>query len=147
MGESGREILATKFVRLESEFTEEVKSAGGQEAMASGRKGFEGGGIIVEEVNDRVGEFGSKMRERHGVSRMRRLDGKQRRRNQARLYSENSRPRIKSSMDRRPESNGVVMDDSPREKEPSGKTKRSQCGTCVKPSLGHDRHRVLSLRN
>lgn len=64
--ESDGEILAAKFFRLEGEFAEEVESAGGQEATASGGEGFEGDRIIVQEVDDGVGEFGSKMSERHG---------------------------------------------------------------------------------
>ena len=69
MCEGGRETLAAEFFRLEREIAEEVESAGRQEAAASGGEGFEGERIIVEEVDDGVGEFGGKKRERHGPSR------------------------------------------------------------------------------
>lgn len=94
MGESGRETPATKFFRLEGKFTEEVEPAGGQKATASGGEGFEGGRIVVQEVDDRVGKFGSKMSERHDLRRACIENGGRRR---ERLYSEGARDRPSSS--------------------------------------------------
>ena len=63
-------------------------SAGGQKSTASSGEGLEGGGVVVQEVDDRVGEFGSKICERHGASGVGRPEGKiLRRSNLERLYS------------------------------------------------------------
>jgi len=75
--ESDRKILSTKVLRLECEFSEEVESAGGQKATASSGKSFEGGGVVVQEVDDGVGKFGSKVDERHGANGVGKPDGKQ----------------------------------------------------------------------
>lgn len=54
-----------------------MESAGGQEAMGDGGKGFEGCRIVVQKVDDRVGEFGSKGSQRHSASGVRTLERQQ----------------------------------------------------------------------
>ena len=134
--ESDREILSTKVFRLECEFTEEVKSAGGQKATASGGKGFEGSRVIAQEVDDRIGKFGSKVSERHGANGAGKPDGRQLRDFESKsLYSGSKRAadHPNSQQDNR-DGNNVAMNDTPQEKRPARRTKRSQCETRAKPT-------------